>query len=166
MVFKSDRKWENNLKQHFRGYTLIRHEVLVGMQLSLFVKTEYTRYISDIHSSKIGTGIGNLGNKGSVGICLKFCQSTFLFINSHFAGKFLIIFQAHEGNVLQRNADYSKTMSDISIVCPSDTHNLPLTARFQNVFWLGDLNYRLNAERSLVETLLKEGKVKVIFSYC
>jgi hypothetical protein len=72
MIFKSTKQWESILINRFKGFTLLRSEVLVAMQLSVFVKNEhfqhvkgYTALSPGVCSASLGTGGYGMGNKGS-----------------------------------------------------------------------------------------------------
>lgn len=75
-----------------RGYELVLTQVMVGLHTAIYVKKGLMHHISDPLSTSLATGVGNIvGNKGAIGICLKFGETSLLFINAHLAGIILII---------------------------------------------------------------------------
>jgi phosphatidylinositol-bisphosphatase len=96
--------------------------------------------------------MGMMGNKGGVSIRLQFYDSTLCFVCSHLA--------AHRENVTGRNADfanvYSKTTFDIGEEAIREVIRSGSLSQWATgsssvgvadhdiVFWLGDLNYRID----------------------
>lgn len=141
-------RWEKMLEMSLNGFTLIKSEVLVAMQISVFVKDEYFRLVGSVESYSCATGLmGHFGNKGGVGISFMFGGLKILMVNSHFC--------AHAGRKTQRNAAYFKICKELM------RGNRNFTELFDSVFWFGDLNYRVDGERREVIGLLNEGKLNV-----
>ena len=93
-----------------------------------------------------------MGNKGGSAISLKFGDTSFLFVGAHLT--------AHLKNVEQRNQDYHRICNailstdgqqDMGTVCD----------HFDRVFFFGDLNYRINGNRRIVEDLVKQSLIEV-----
>lgn len=136
-----------------RSYTLLSQKSLVGLLVCVFVKAAHRDRVRYISATSVGVGVmGFAGNKGGVSIRLQFYDSTLCFVCAHLA--------AHRENVTGRNADfanvYNKTsfevgeeavrevirsggsLSSFGIATASigiQDHDI--------VFWLGDLNYRI-----------------------
>lgn len=92
VIYPSKGLWEQKLKQYLGDrYTMIDSETMAAIHLCIFVLTPLVTFISDLESAVVATGIGNVvGNKGGVGIGFKLNQSaSFLFVTSHFSGKFI-----------------------------------------------------------------------------
>ncbi|KAG3100632.1 hypothetical protein PI125_g14679 [Phytophthora idaei] len=104
----------------------------------------------EIKGATAGVGImGVMGNKGGAAVRLKFYSSTLCFVCAHLA--------AHRENVAGRNADYLNILSKIQFEeSGEDGTAAPvqdLSGRFWTgepsilnhdfVFWIGDLNYRI-----------------------
>lgn len=77
-----------------------------------------------------------------------------LFINSHFA--------AHQNKVGDRNRDFARINSvmPLGLLGPKAKEAL-VSDRFDCVFWSGDLNYRINGNRKMVDHLLTEQMAEV-----
>jgi len=137
-------------------YTLVRHVRLVGMLLIIYSRTEVAQQISNVSVDTVGTGImGKLGNKGGVGVRLRFHASDVCFVNSHLA--------AHVEEFERRNQDYGdiNARMNFSFFERQESESVPFGALkikdHDSIFWLGDLNYRLgNLDTNEVKDLLRE----------
>ena len=86
-----------------------------------------------MNSDSEATGVGHvMANKGGVCIAFKFWDTGVCFVNCHFA--------AHVGQCETRNSNYRTIASSIRVGLPG----MDLLSQFHHVFWLGDLNYRLD----------------------
>jgi len=145
------------------NYTLVKHIRLVGMMLLVFVKKIHYDHICNIAVDTVGTGImGKLGNKGGVSIRFAFHSTNVCIVNSHLA--------AHVEEYERRNQDYHDICSRTLFVhyekgCADSTLFLG-QRRIKDhdcIFWLGDLNYRLNdLDCSEVKDLLEENNLEAL----
>lgn len=128
-------------------YVKIKLVRLIGMMLIVFVKRELEEHISNVAAETVGTGIlGKMGNKGGVAIRFDFYNTSMCFVNSHLA--------AHVEEYERRNQDYN------------DICNRMIFSQFKppkyikdhdQVYWFGDLNYRLmDLNRDQVKRMLEE----------
>jgi len=91
--------------------------------------------ISDVETSKEATGIAGVGgNKGGLIAALKFGSTRLCFISSHLAA------HAHKNDA--RNANCREILSNTARKIGTD--RLDATNEYDHVFWLGDLNYRID----------------------
>jgi len=144
-------------------YVMVKHIRLVGMMLLVYTKVEHQDYVHNVSVDTVGTGImGKLGNKGGVGIRLRFHATDLCFVNSHLA--------AHTEEYDRRNQDYNDICSRMTFnqyerIC---TESLPMFGAkrikdHDSVFWLGDLNYRLNdLDCAEVKDLLAEDNLAAL----
>eukprot|EP00494_Astrolonche_serrata_P030243 UN30510 len=116
-------------------YTLLLSHRLVGILLLVYVDRKYLPYIKDQCKAHVGVGLfGHAGNKGGAGIRFKIYDSTICFVSAHLA--------AHKNNVQGRNQDYAKILQQMEFHLKEED---PIGIMDHDViFWLGDLNYRLN----------------------
>ncbi|KAI8835307.1 Endonuclease/exonuclease/phosphatase [Chytridium lagenaria] len=130
-----------------RQYSLLKTKRMGAMHLALFIKRSLRHKV---------TGIGRImGNKGAVVIGLRLQDMKLLFINSHLA--------AHHGRVRRRNKNYRKIIDELQsrgVCIGEDKVSMPPDC----VFWFGDLNYRINGTRPLVEALIDQNRFEVLQS--
>lgn len=142
--------WVVTVQNHLgEGYVKISSESLLSIRLCVFCKKEHLPKIHAIQKSTEATGFGHvIGNKGGVGLCFEFYETSLCFVAAHFA--------AHQEKVEDRNSNYSEIIGGIRI----GKKNIDLLNQFHHIFWFGDLNYRIDLFREEVLTLLKlEDKV-------
>ena len=88
------------ISKQFQSLSRVKLVRLVGMMLVVYVKETHLQHVKDIQSEHVGTGImGKLGNKGGVGVSLRFHASELCFVNSHLAAH-----QVNKNYYVVRNA--------------------------------------------------------------
>lgn len=139
--------WEAAIDKVFtEPYIKIASEHLVGILLCIYIRPTYLGKFNNVEKGIVPTGLmGVGGNKGGVAIRFRLFNSTLCFICSHLA--------AHQNAVQARNNDYHKICNNLrfsSISSSSanpDPTSKPMTMFDHNLlFWLGDLNYRLDVD--------------------
>lgn len=183
VVFPSKKLWQDLVQATLgASYTLVASHALAAIHNMVFVHHTLLPLIRDVQSDAIATGIGNqLGNKGGVGIAFSAGGTSFAFVNAHF--------EAHQHNVEKRNASFHKINTELRLqpvrYIPGVNHVTSLskmrTSRasvhmyrgnvgkrllselFDRVFWYGDLNYRINGTRKMVDTLIKDQNHAVLY---
>ncbi|KAF1323672.1 Multiple inositol polyphosphate phosphatase-like protein, partial [Globisporangium splendens] len=168
--------WEESilyaLNNHLAGpqqqqkYKVVMEKHLVGILLLVFVKSEHFEHVKEERGATAGVGImGMMGNKGGAAIRMSFYDSTLCFVCAHLA--------AHRENVSGRNSDYANILSKIEFADNDDgygndtstaalsptccfvydddvddrpSNGEPAILNHDFVFWLGDLNYRINED--------------------
>lgn len=161
--------WEDYLERFLpRSFVLVSTRHLVGMSLCVYVSRSLFKFISNINTSICGTGImGVGGNKGAVAVRLKVHDTSLVFICSHLA--------ANKNKVQERNQDY-KTITERLTFDPNDTEmkkNEEEEGLFHIddhdvIFWLGDLNYRLdidNEELDMVYDKIQENDIAFLLPH-
>lgn len=148
-------------------YTLVADKFLVGILLFIFVREPVVPFVTDIRTTTVAVGImGVMGNKGGALIRFSVYDSAVVIVCSHLA--------AHRENVAGRNSDfktiYEKALfpsvrkdDDIASLIDGGTIVMPsqgasryldkdLTVEAHDlIFWLGDLNYRIDDSLSTEE---------------
>lgn len=134
-------------------YECLGSKQMVGILLSVYVLKKHRPAISEISTEIMTTGIlGVLGNKGGVATRFKFHDSTFCILNSHF--------NAHQQNVARRNQDYR----DICTIIFNVPEVGPMTIfDHDNIFWMGDLNYRIDLPDETVREKIKAQQWEYLF---
>ncbi|GAB5363576.1 hypothetical protein AAMO2058_000895500 [Amorphochlora amoebiformis] len=126
------------------SYRLVLSKHLVGLLVAVFVRKDIKRFVREEQKAAVGCGRAGAGNKGAVGVRFRIFNTSFCFVNAHLA--------AHRENLLQRNADYRRVIDKLRFrpvsPTPMGTTSKTITKTrildHDNVFFLGDLNYRLN----------------------
>lgn len=157
-----------------------------GMRVIVLVHDALRGSVVPVQTMRTGTGVGDRWpNKGAVAVVVQIARTTVCFVVAHLA--------AQEGNLKNREEDYigiiRRLQNDGSV---HGSGRVPLFKRYDHVFMMGDLNYRLDppveageslAERvrwvekkvearmwtelAGVDELAKEvGKAKVLVNFC
>jgi phosphatidylinositol-bisphosphatase len=136
-----------------KGYALLMQRSMVGLLVCVFVKAPHRNRVKAVASDSVGVGVmGMMGNKGGVSIRVQFYDSTLCFVCSHLA--------AHRENVQGRNADFVNVLGKLSFDVGEETVREVIRNGSMSqwasgsasvgindhdlVFWLGDLNYRID----------------------
>lgn len=144
-------------------YVLVMQRSMVGLLVCVYCKAGHHQRVRYVSSASVGVGVmGMMGNKGGVSVRLQFYDSTMVFVCTHLA--------AHRENVTGRNADFAnvlnKTNFDVGeeairevIRSGSLSHwvigsSTVGVTDHDMVFWLGDLNYRID-ESMMTEKVLQ-----------
>ncbi|KAG9142696.1 hypothetical protein Leryth_005460 [Lithospermum erythrorhizon] len=125
-------------KQH-RKYVRIISKQMVGIYLSIWVRKGLRRRINNLKVSPVGVGLmGYLGNKGSVSVSMSLYQTRLCFVCTHLSSG------QKEGAEERRNSDVFEILRRTHFSSALDGEK-PLTIPCHDqIFWFGDLNYRIN----------------------
>ncbi|XP_014209022.1 inositol polyphosphate 5-phosphatase OCRL-1 [Copidosoma floridanum] len=116
-------------KASYEQIALVR---LVGMMLIIFAKKSHLPDIKNVCVDTVGTGImGKMGNKGGVAVSCNIHNTSVCFVNAHLA--------AHCEEYERRNQDYSVICGKLTF----QTYPLKRLKDHDQIYWLGDLNYRI-----------------------
>eukprot|EP00124_Ichthyophonus_hoferi_P002831 Ihof_evm2s213 gene=Ihof_evmTU2s213 len=148
------RKWFNRVISAMGDdYVVVKKNELMEMRLigshplsfpptSLFLCHKRIRHaVSTVKRSKKATGVGSVvGNKGGVSIGLKVATTSFCFVSAHLA--------AHEGERYRtaRNNDIAMIWQGLGT---RKTKLHEVYNSYDYVFFMGDLNYRLDLPRTV-----------------
>ncbi|XP_071706861.1 type I inositol polyphosphate 5-phosphatase 8-like isoform X2 [Rutidosis leptorrhynchoides] len=137
-------------------YTLMASKKMVGVFISVWINTSlFKRYtISSVKVCAVACGImGYLGNKGSVSVSMLIEGTSFCFIVAHLASG------EKKGDEGRRNHQVSEIFKRTTFTrrFQDDCVPRPLTILgHDQIFWFGDLNYRLYLENDLARELIKK----------
>ncbi|XVF14184.1 hypothetical protein REPUB_Repub09cG0035300 [Reevesia pubescens] len=144
-------------------YKLMASKKMVGVFISVWMKKELlNKYcVSNVKVSSVACGIlGYLGNKGSVSVSMSIEGTSFCFIAAHLASG------EKEGDEGRRNYQVTEIFRRTSFPrsAKDDDNPHPLTILgHDQIFWFGDLNYRLyNLEDNLARDLIKKQDWKAL----
>lgn len=119
------------------GYFCFKEIHMVGLALFGFCKNSLRGKITDIQTDAVGVGImGVGGNKGAVAIRCQIYDSSFCFVNCHLA--------AHANQAAARNNDYHNICKRLFVRRTPQLYSNFDIFQHEYLFWIGDLNYRLN----------------------
>eukprot|EP00494_Astrolonche_serrata_P024305 UN24563 len=129
-----EQTWIDTLDTYFKDeYILIANESMVEIRIFAYCKSSLKKDISRVCMDTEATGIGHVyGNKGGVAISFDFRGTSMCFVNSHLA--------AHQEHKQRRDEDYSEIVEQMRLGILKQE----LLAEFHYVFWMGDLNYRVD----------------------
>ncbi|XP_012409472.1 phosphatidylinositol polyphosphate 5-phosphatase type IV isoform X1 [Sarcophilus harrisii] len=163
------REWEIRLQETLGPHYVMLYSAAHGvLYMSVFIRRDLIWFCSEVEYSTVTTRIvSQIKTKGSLGVSFTFFGTSFLFITSHFT--------SGDGKVSDRLLDYSKTIQTLTLPknvpdtnpyqsssCNRELMSLltfasvDVTTRFDEVFWFGDFNFRLNGGRMAVESILKQ----------
>ncbi|EAL73184.1 RhoGAP domain-containing protein [Dictyostelium discoideum AX4] len=143
--------WEQHILNTLQGdYVKLLSKQLVGILLCVYVKKEHKPHIANVQSDIAAVGImGMMGNKGGVAIRFSFYNTTICILNSHL--------NAHMDNVLRRNQDMKDISKNIKFINESSTdHSTINIFDHDQLFWIGDLNYRIPLPDNEVKEKIKK----------
>lgn len=150
------REWEIRLQEALGPYYVMLYSAAHGvLYLTVFARRDLIWFCSEVEHATVTTRIiSQIKTKGAVGVSFTFFGTSFLFITSHFT--------SGDSKVYERILDYNKIIEAMTLprIVP-DTNPYrsvasDVTTRFDEVFWFGDFNFRLNKDRLGVEALLKQ----------
>lgn len=96
-------------------YTLLTYQQLVGVCLYVFIRPEHAKYIRDVATDSVKTGLGGAtGNKGATAIRFVLHGTSLCFVAAHFA--------AGQSQVVERNADYAEITRKIAFPMVSNKY--------------------------------------------
>ncbi|WMV40223.1 hypothetical protein MTR67_033608 [Solanum verrucosum] len=122
-------------------YIRIVSKQMVGIYVSIWVRRRLRRHINNLQVSPVGVGLmGYMGNKGSVSVSMSLFQSRLCFVCSHLTSG-----QKDRADQ-RRNADVYEIMkrTHFSSVFDTDADQPQTIPSHDQIFWFGDLNYRIN----------------------
>ncbi|GER35780.1 inositol-1 5-triphosphate-5-phosphatase [Striga asiatica] len=137
-------------------YKLMASKKMVGVFISVWIRRELLERheVTHVQVCSVACGImGYLGNKGSVSVSLSVGGTSFCFIAAHLASG------EKKGDEGRRNCQVSKIFKRTFFPrLPEGGGKFqPLSILgHDQIFWFGDLNYRLYLEDNLARELIKE----------
>ncbi|KAK2837955.1 hypothetical protein Q5P01_015167 [Channa striata] len=141
------REWEIRLQETLGPYYVMLYSAPHGvLYLTVFVRRDLIWFCSEVEHATVTTRIiSQIKTKGAVGITFTLFGTSFLFITSHFT--------SGDAKVYERILDYNKIIEALALpkglpdTNPYRSTASDVTTRFDQVFWFGDFNFRLNKVR-------------------
>nr|XP_043629322.1 type IV inositol polyphosphate 5-phosphatase 7-like [Erigeron canadensis] len=143
----------SNMEDGYSSYSLVASKQMVGVFLTVWVRSDLREHVSNLKVSCVGRGLmGYLGNKGSVSVSMLLHQTSFCFVCSHLTSG------QKEGDELRRNADFMEIVKKTRfprVQGMKDDKSPQTILEHDRIIWLGDLNYRIalsyRSAKALVE---------------
>ncbi|OCT76517.1 hypothetical protein XELAEV_18031720mg [Xenopus laevis] len=148
-------EWEYRLQATLGHRYILLHSVAHGVLcISMFIRRDLVLFFSEVEHATVTTRFFPMfKTKGALAVSFRFFGTSFIFINSHFA--------AGDSKVKDRIYNYHKIIRELKL--PKnvpDTNPIysdpdDVTTRFDEVFWFGDFNFRLNKSRTEVDSIIE-----------
>uniref|UniRef100_A0A8C3K252 Phosphatidylinositol polyphosphate 5-phosphatase type IV n=1 Tax=Calidris pygmaea TaxID=425635 RepID=A0A8C3K252_9CHAR len=156
VVLPCRREWEIRLQETLGPHYVMLYSAAHGvLYMSVFIRRDLIWFCSEVEYATVTTRIvSQIKTKGALGICFTFFGTSFLFITSHFT--------SGDSKVNERKLDYNKTIQALTLpknvpdTNPYRSSSNDVTTRFDEVFWFGDFNFRLNKDRETVDSILNQ----------
>ncbi|NXE04447.1 INP5E phosphatase, partial [Lophotis ruficrista] len=150
------REWEIRLQETLGPHYVMLFSAAHGvLYMSVFIRRDLIWFCSEVECATVTTRIvSQIKTKGALGISFTFFGTSFLFITSHFT--------SGDSKVHERKLDYNKTIQALTLpknvpdTNPYRSSSSDVTTRFDEVFWFGDFNFRLNKDRETVDSILNQ----------
>ncbi|XP_010019064.1 PREDICTED: 72 kDa inositol polyphosphate 5-phosphatase [Nestor notabilis] len=150
------REWEIRLQETLGPHYVMLYSAAHGvLYMSVFIRRDLIWFCSEVEYATVTTRIvSQIKTKGALGISFTFFGTSFLFITSHFT--------SGDSKVNERKLDYNKTIQSLTLpknvpdTNPYRSSSGDVTTRFDEVFWFGDFNFRLNKDRETVDSILNQ----------
>ncbi|KAH7366004.1 hypothetical protein KP509_18G058600 [Ceratopteris richardii] len=142
------------------SYVRVASKQMVGIHISIWVRRTICKFVHSLSVSCVGVGLmGCLGNKGSIAVSMKLHQTSFCFICSHLTSG---IEKEHEE---RRNSDAAEILKRTYFpLCNTAARsNLESVWGHDQIFWLGDFNYRLDLKDNEIRYLVAEKNWTCLF---
>eukprot|EP01117_Protostelium_nocturnum_P012327 TRINITY_DN4539_c0_g1_i2.p1 TRINITY_DN4539_c0_g1~~TRINITY_DN4539_c0_g1_i2.p1 ORF type:complete len:1197 (-),score=467.66 TRINITY_DN4539_c0_g1_i2:41-3631(-) len=162
IYFESQFEETLNEKHHLlpedeeEDYVQLFSKSLVGTMLCIYTKKKIRTQITDLAWDQARVGImGKMANKGAVSARFSLHESQLCFVASHLA--------AGQSKVEKRNLDYAAISSKLRF----SVKNSELTIfDHENIFWCGDLNYRLTGiSKEDAINAIKKGALEELWAH-
>uniref|UniRef100_A0A8C5LD92 phosphatidylinositol-3,4,5-trisphosphate 5-phosphatase n=1 Tax=Jaculus jaculus TaxID=51337 RepID=A0A8C5LD92_JACJA len=150
-----EKEWLEILRHSLQEVTSMTFKTVAihtlwNIRIVVLAKPEHENRISHICTDSVKTGIANaLGNKGAVGVSFMFNGTSLGFVNSHLT--------SGSEKKLRRNQNYMNILRFLALG-DKKLSSFNITHRFTHLFWLGDLNYRVELPTWEAEAIIQKIK--------
>ncbi|XP_052790393.1 uncharacterized protein LOC128224553 [Mya arenaria] len=139
----SKKEWEILLQETIGPTHVLFHSASHGaLHLAVFIRRDLIWFCTVPEDDLVQTrAVTMVKTKGAIAIGFQFFGTSFLFINSHFA--------PGDEKKKERLDDFIKISKHLNLPkqlstgSPNGNHASDVTQRYDSVFWLGDLNFRI-----------------------
>lgn len=115
---------------------------LMQIRIVAWVRREHYYKITRVKTTTVATGLANvIGNKGAAALCFEYYDTRFCFVGSHLAARI------DRKRLEVRNQNYRDIMKGLAANGFTRNGLGDVHHEFDYLFWLGDLNYRIEMSR-------------------
>ncbi|KAK6947458.1 hypothetical protein RJ641_000931 [Dillenia turbinata] len=130
-------------------YVRIVSKQMIGIYVSVWVHRKLRRHINNLRVYPVGVGfMGYMGNKGSISVSMSLYQSRLCFVCSHLSSG------QKDGDEQKRNADVYEILRRTCFSSVFESDQAQTILSHDQIFWFGDLNYRLNMSDTEIRKLV------------
>mmetsp|Transcript_48677 Transcript_48677/g.126326 ORF Transcript_48677/g.126326 Transcript_48677/m.126326 type:complete len:616 (-) Transcript_48677:315-2162(-) len=148
------KRWEEAAGDGYRTLCSLKHW---DRTLTILVRKSNWCRIADVEYGQENTGIAHIiGNKGAVLAKLNFYDTTICFVNSHLAAQ-----KSDEANPGARNANVAEVVQNVKM----GSKHIDVLNQFHYLFWMGDLNYRVDLPQDQCIQMIERGDLSEVLSY-
>lgn len=151
MIWSDKSRFEGQVLNHLGGeFRLVASRNMSAIHVMVVAHRSVLSFIWNVDSAQVATGIGNfIGNKGGVQVGFCVGRTSVLFVNAHLA--------AHQSKMGERTKDHARILEESPL--RKDKSSTGVHNEYDRVFFMGDLNARVNAQRDEVDEWLTTGKL-------
>eukprot|EP00931_Biecheleriopsis_adriatica_P096938 TRINITY_DN7067_c0_g1_i1.p1 TRINITY_DN7067_c0_g1~~TRINITY_DN7067_c0_g1_i1.p1 ORF type:complete len:565 (-),score=114.12 TRINITY_DN7067_c0_g1_i1:39-1703(-) len=148
LIWSNKANWERQVGNHLgEDFRMIGAENMGAIHLMVFVHRHLWKYCGPVQKAQVATGFANwIGNKGGTQVGFTIGHTSILFVNAHLP--------AHANKMKERTQSFSRILADSPI--RKARANAGVHEEYDRVFFMGDLNPRLNAKRDQVDLWLSK----------
>lgn len=141
------KEWEIQIQATLGPSHVLFHSATHGaLHLAIFIRRDLIWFCSMPEEDQVTTrAVTMVKTKGAVAISFTFFGTSFVFLNCHFT--------SDDGKMKERVADFEKINMLLKLPKTQDRQG-DISSNFDSVFWLGDLNFRIDKGRSTVEDVV------------
>ncbi|MBA0646489.1 hypothetical protein Goklo_014453 [Gossypium klotzschianum] len=151
---------DNNKARSTPKYIRIVSKQMVGIYISIWVRKRLRRHVNNLKVSPVGVGLmGYMGNKGSVSVSMTLFQSRLCFVCSHLTSG------QKDGAEHRRNSDVYEIIRRTCFSSVLDSDQPQTIPAHDQIFWFGDLNYRLNMSDADIRELVAQKRWNELINY-
>jgi hypothetical protein len=133
--------------QHLgENYMKLAGASLWAIRIVVFVRRDLYYKITRLKTSTVATGLAKvIGNKGGAGVAFNLYDTRLCFVGAHLAARI------DRRRMELRHQHYRDILRDLNFSDNGDIHH-----EFDHIFWMGDLNYRIELPRNEIIKLCEQ----------
>jgi phosphatidylinositol-bisphosphatase len=148
LIWSNKSRWEQQVQAHLGDdFRMIGAQNMSAIHVMVFLHRDLWAYCWNIKTGLVATGFANwVGNKGGTQVGFNLGHTSILFINAHLA--------AHANKMKERTQSLARILME-SPLHRDRKSQAGIQAEYDRVFFMGDLNPRLDATRAEVDVWLE-----------